>query len=239
MAGAGAAATALLCAAASAAPPRLSIEATSDLRARGLSWSDGRASLRAGLDAPIADGFSLAGDLAALRGAPRHGGADAGLDLAARFRRNIDGWSLSATAARRLFLDARGQDYWELGAAAGRTIGPALLRATIHYAPDQNAIGGDNLHLGAEADVAIPGTAFTLFGGLGHSSGKTGDAARAARLRPDGAYFDWRLGAEHVHGPLALGLVYTDTSITHGRRRTGGTAEHASARLAGYARLDF
>src|SRR3546814_16553224 len=80
------------------------------------------------------------------------------------------------------------------------------------YAPSQDAIGGDNLYLGADAWVALPGTPVSFNGGVGHSSGDTDNPLRAARPRPGGSSWDYRLGAEYVQGALVPGRLFYTTS---------------------------
>ena len=80
----------------------------------------------------------------------------------------------------------------------------------------------------------MPGTAFTIFGGLGRSSGKVDNMLRAARLRPDGgSYWDYRLGIERVTGPAVIGARFSTTS------GTGDAGEHDGSRLVAYAGFNF
>lgn len=217
--------------------PDLSVGVTSDDRRRGLSWSGGKAALDAALYVPLGDAVTLGAKAATLRGSRRHGGADAGIDLSAGYRTDSGPWQLSAGVVGHIFPGEGRLDYAEIEADAGYLIGPAQLGLHASYAPPQGAIGGDNLYLGAGADVAVPGTPFTLIGGLGRSSGSVDNAVRAMRLRPGGAYWDYRLGVEHVRGPLAAGLRYTDTSIGAVPAGAPYVDRHHGARVTGYLRL--
>ncbi|WP_258042795.1 TorF family putative porin [Sphingomonas sp. NBWT7] len=196
-----------------------SVEASTDERRRGISWSDGdlapAASVRAGLPA----GFDLGVRLTGTRGDPRHGGADAVADVTSGFGGDIgSGLRLDGFVTGHLFVGAAERlDYVEGGLGASYLLGPAEIGVDARYAPDQAAIGGDNLWVGARARVGVPATPFTLHGGVGHSSGSVDDPRRAARLRPGGSYADWSLGVDHITGPLTIGVVYTGTDIARDR----------------------
>ena len=196
-----------------AAGPSVTLDLASDDRRRGLSWSDGDPVLRGSLSVPIAEGFSLDGTATSLWGSDRHGGANAALDLGATYVRQAGGWRLSAEGRYHLFPGASGQAYGEVGASAGFAIGPASVDLAGHYAPRQSAIGGDNLYLSAASAVSIPGTPFTLSGHIGRSSGDVRDPLAAARLRPDGAYWDHGVSLDWYRGRWSAGLRYADTDI--------------------------
>lgn len=214
-----------------AAGPSVTLDLASDDRRRGLSWSDGDPVLRGSLSVPIAEGFSLDGTATSLWGSDRHGGANAALDLGATYVRQAGGWRLSAEGRYHLFPGASGQAYGEVGASAGFAIGPASVDLAGHYAPRQSAIGGDNLYLSSGAAFAIPGTALTLSGHVGRSSGTVRRADRAVRLRPGGRYWDHGIALDWYRGRWSAGLRYADTDLD------GAAARHAGASLI--ARLGF
>ncbi|MEH3107081.1 MAG: hypothetical protein PGN09_07260 [Sphingomonas fennica] len=213
------------------------VEATTDLRRRGLGWSGSRAA--AGVWAAAEAGpASLTAAVTTLRGSRRHGGADAVVDVLPRYTIDAGAWRLSAGPSARLFLGAGGQDYIELDGSAGWTFGPLRLTAAASYAPRQRAIGGDNLYLSANAEAGIPGTPLTVLGGIGRTTGDARDAERARRLRPDGAYTDYRLAVEHVRNRLTFGAALTATSI--GAPPPGRFVDRATGtRAAAYARFDL
>ncbi|MBD8546541.1 TorF family putative porin [Sphingomonas sp. CFBP 8760] len=213
--------------------PTLGVEATTDERRRGLSWSEGRASASGDVLLPVGP-VDASARIAAIRGSGRHGGADAVLDLGVGTGWDVGAIRLRATVTGHLFTGARGgMDYVEAGGTASYGIGPLRMTGGAMLAPSQAAIGGSNLHLFADADAGIPGTPVTLVAGIGHSSGGVGDAvrapARAQRLRPGGDYTNWRLGIEHRQGPLTLALDYTGTDV----RRADAFGPFADARHAG------
>jgi hypothetical protein len=220
------------------AGPTIGIEATTDERRRGLGWSGGRASASA--DALLTIGpVDASARIAATRGAARHGGADAVIDLGVGTGWDVGALRLRATAIGHLFTGARGgMDYVEATGSASYALGPLQVAGGAAFAPSQDAIGGSNLHLFADADAGIPGTPFTLVAGIGHSSGHVDDPVRAQRLRPGGDYTNWRLGVEHRQGPLTLALDYTGTDVA--RADTFGPfadARHAGDRILGRVRF--
>ncbi|WP_380874757.1 hypothetical protein ACFB49_01160 [Sphingomonas sp. DBB INV C78] len=222
------------------AEPYVAAELMSDDRRRGLSMSDGRPTIAVSADVPLAGGLSVAAEGTALRDSARHNGADLGLDLAARYRHEGGGWWLSGGVVGHLFAGGSGDlDYVELESRGGYRLGPAGLALGASYAPSQRAIGGDNLYLSADLDVGLIGTPFTLSGGIGRSSGDVDNAARAARLRPGGQYWDYRLGAEYVRGPIAAGARYTSTSIDAGDRIASPFSDqHVGGRVTIYLRVE-
>lgn len=210
-----------------------SVEAVSDERRRGLSWSDGDPALRASVSVPVADALALDATAVSLRGSRRHGGADAVVDLRAGYTRQSGAWTLSADATYHLFPGASGQGYAELGATAGFLIGPASIGAFARYAPRQGAIGGDNLYLGGEASLGVPGTPFTVSGHVGRSSGSVRDPVRAWRLRPGGRYWDHGVALDYRKGRWLASLRYADSSID------SAAADHAGPTLIASFGISF
>ncbi|AEG48214.1 Conserved hypothetical protein CHP02001 [Sphingobium chlorophenolicum L-1] len=198
------------------------VEIASDERRRGLSWSEGDPVVRAALSVPVTEGLSLESSAVSLWGNDRHGGADAVVDLGAAYVRQIGGWRLSAEGRYHLFPGSSGQGYGEIGAGPGFLIGPASIDLSGSYAPRQSAVGGDNLYLSASASAGVPGTPLTVSARIGRSSGNVHNPLRAARLRPDGAYWDYGIGVDYLKGRWFAGLRYADSSIDASRARHGG-----------------
>jgi len=213
--------------------PSLTIEAASDERRRGVSWSDGDPVLRANLFVPVTRGLAVDATAASLWGSRRQGGADAVIDLRAGYDRQIGGWRLAGDVTYRLFPGVAGWNYVEAGAAGGFLIGPASLDLSVRYAPRQTAIGGDNLYIGATPSFSIPGTPFTISGNVGHSSGAVRDPVRVSRLRPDGGYWDHGLAVDYRKGRWLAGVRYTNTDIARNR------ADNVGATLVARAGVEF
>lgn len=219
--------------------PSAAIEIGTDQRRRGLSWTDGAAAVDVSGFLPIGDSLSVSAAATTLRGSARHGGADFGVDLAARYQQDFGGWRLSGGVLGHLFIDRSSLNYVELEGRASYLIGPAQIGLTAAYAPSQNAIGGDNLYLATDASVAVPGMPLSINGGVGHSSGDVDDPIRARRLRPGGSYWDYRIGMEYVAGDYITGLRYSRTSGADANGPSPFLDRHAGARLVGYVRLEL
>lgn len=220
--------------------PSVGVEATTDERRRGLSWSEGKASVSA--DAAVTLGMiELDARVAALRGSVRHDGADAVADLGVAVVSDVGPFQLRGRAIGHVYAGAdRGMDYAEFGGDARYALGPVELTAGALYAPPQRAIGGSNLYLSAQAVAGIPMTPFTLVGGVGRSSGAVDDPLRADRLRPGGTYVDWRFGVEHTTGPLTLALDYVGTDLDDDRVVAPiGDRQHSGDRVLARARFAF
>jgi hypothetical protein len=189
------------------------VELASDEVRRGLSWSEGRPAASA--DALVSLG-AVEGSLriATLRESARHGGASGVADLELAAAADLGPLRVRGHATGHLFASAGDRmDYAELGASGSYSLGPVQLGVGAIYAPDQDAIGGDNLHLYASAHAGVPATPLSVSAAIGRTSGSVDDPLRAARLRPAGAYTDWRLGAEFSQFPFTLGLDYIGTDI--------------------------
>lgn len=216
-------------------------ELSTDERRRGLSWSEGdlSAAANAGASFGMVD-LSVRG--AMTRESARHGGADGVFDIEVGTDLNRGGTvSVIPYAVMHLFAGARGKmDYAEVGGTARFTLGPVTLDANLAYAPDQDAIGGDNLYVSAGASAGIPATPFTVSGKFGHSSGSTDDA-RAARLRPAGSYSDWRVGVDYVFAPLTLGVDYVGTDVDRRAilNSPWADARHTGDKIVGRASIAF
>ncbi|PZQ55424.1 MAG: hypothetical protein DI555_08850 [Novosphingobium pentaromativorans] len=227
---------------AQSASPSVSIEATTDLRERGLSWSDGKAAMSLDATLPLSQSVTVDVSAATLRDSARHGGADLGLDVTPEIALlSSGGWTLSAGAAGHVFVGGAGLSYGEATSRLSYALGPAQLALGASFAPSQKAIGGSNLYLEANAAMSLPGTAFTLYGGGGYSSGSTRDGMQAAervrRLRPDGSYWDYYLGVERQMDRLALGLRYTGTSVSDDTAPGRYLDRDTGSRISAYLRF--
>ncbi|MFS2110193.1 TorF family putative porin [Sphingomonas sp. Sphisp140] len=216
------------------------VELATDENRRGLSWSGGRAAASA--DAQVSVGIvDASARVATTRNASRHAEADAVADLELGATTDAGPFRLRGHVTAHLFAGARERmDYVELGARGSYSLGPLQIGIGAVYAPDQRAIGGDNLYLFASANAGIPRTPLSLSGALGHSSGSMDDSVRAARLRPLGNYTDWRLGVDYNQFPFTIGLDYIGTDFV---RRTSASSfadpGNSGDRVVGRVRLAF
>lgn len=218
-----------------AAAASFGIEASTDLRRRGLSWSDGRAGVEAWGSLPINGGLSVEGGTATLRGSARHGGADLLAEAALRYAVQTGAWQLWADLQGIGFVGALGQNYGQVRAGAAFGIGHAQLSTQLAWAPPQHAIGGSNLYVSGRANLGVPGTPLTLGLALGRSMGSDDGSGRSARLRPGGDYTDVRLDADYVLGAVTVGASLTATTIAQDRPDTA----HSGTRLLLRAGVTF
>ncbi|WP_294393434.1 TorF family putative porin [uncultured Sphingomonas sp.] len=223
-------------------PPQVSVEAITDYRRRGISWSDGQAAASVFARLPVGS-FAVEAEALTTRGDPRHGRADAAIDVAGRYDHDLGAISLDGGVIGHLFPGAGGLAYVELDGGGSLLLGPARLGARASYAPRQDAIGGDNLHLGADLSVAVIGTPFTARAGIGRSSGDAREGprgGRAFRLRPRGDYADYMVGFDYVLSALTMGVRFTGTADDQFDRSVAPLlARNTGERLSAFARVSF
>ena len=214
--------------------------ATDEVR-RGLSWSDGKVSASADARAGLA-GLDASLRLALLRESNRHANADLVADITLGKDWNAGLVTLRTEAVGHVFANAgSAMNYGELGLGARYGIGPLQLGAMAWYAPKQDAIGGDNLHVRASADAGLPGLPVAVFAAVGHTTGDSRDF-RSARLRPGGDYTDWKVGAEFTRYPFTMGVEYVGTDIDTANIISispFADLQHASDRVVARLRLSF
>jgi uncharacterized protein (TIGR02001 family) len=180
----------------------------SDYRFRGISQSEEDPALQGTLTLDHESGFYVGAFASTLRGSPRLG--DVEMDLYAGYSRQIaNGTDLDVGLLYYAYLqgDARlgATDYVEPYASVRHTLGPVTAEVGAAYAPEQDALGGDdNLYLFTNVRGGVPFTPVTVVGHLGHSNGG---------LAPGGDYLDWSLGLEVARGPATFALTYVDTDL--------------------------
>jgi hypothetical protein len=232
------AAVAVNAAAAQVGPARLALEATTDHRRRGISWSDGRPTAIASGRAQLASGWGAEAILVATRGSARNQGAEGLIDLALRHDRAVGAVILHGAVIGHVTPDRISASFAEGEAGMDVTLGPANLGATIDYAPAQPAVGGEALRLGADASVAIIGTPWTLRAGAGRNSGDD-SRTHSRRLRPRGSYTDYALGLDYVAAPWIVSADFSGTT-SHAQSRTFDPRQrHAGKRIAVAIRIDL
>ncbi|MCJ2183413.1 hypothetical protein MTR62_12040 [Novosphingobium sp. 1949] len=217
-----------------------SLEASTDIRDRGLSQTGGKLGVALDGSLPITQNLVIDAKAETLRGSNRNGDSQFGLEIAPHFVASSEGWDFTAGARGHIYADAGELDYVELEGSVSRTLGPAWLTLNADYAPSQDAIGGSNLYLQANLGLGIPGTPLTAYAGVGHTMGTTSNAVRAVRLRPDGDYTDWYLAIERAHLNFTVGMELTGTSIDQDAARdTRYWDNDTGTRVSGYMRVAF
>ena len=197
------------------------IEAVSDLRRRGLSWSNREAALEAWASMPLARHVSIEAGAATLRRSDRHGAADLLVEAALRYALQTGSWLLWADAGGLAFVGRSDRNYAQLRAGASWGIGPVQLGGLAGFVPAQAAIGGSNIYLNASAAAGIPGTPLTLRAAIGRSTGSDDGSGRARRLRPGGDYTDLRFDADYVVGAVTIGASVTAAPAAAATADTG------------------
>lgn len=233
----------------------------SDYRRRGVSWSDAEPAVTADLELAHRSGAHVGIAAASARGWGSAGASDVVIDVVAGWRLSALGGDIDAGGRWTAFPGGRpDSDYGEIYGRYSGTIGPLFLRAGVAWAPKQAALGrrfdsgaaflagtpqrpggGDNLYLEGDASAFIPGTPVTIHGHVGHSRGNAGLGPAGISLAPTGRYWDWRIGADVVAGPITLGLAWVATDIdsagaaarrllpAFGRGRDGGPIAGSTA----------
>jgi uncharacterized protein (TIGR02001 family) len=181
-----------------------SFQWVSDYRYRGLSLSNGRPALQAGIEAERRGWFAAGWGTVSASG---EAGSEA--DLTIGHRGALAGLRYSASAEARLYNSAGDPRSIELVASVGRRLGAASLDVELAYAPRQSGSGTDNLFLGAQFAWPIPATPLSaqLHGGF-----------------EDGFYrrkLDWEAGLSAPLGPVTLSASLVGATGRGVRRGTG------------------
>ncbi len=175
----------------------------SDFRFRGISRSDEDPAVQGALTVSVPGGFYAGGRGTSLKDAGDLGRVQ--LDLYAGYGADLgQGTSIDAGLMYFVFPDGRGQtDYFEAYASVSHLLGPVQGTLGVKYAPEQDAIGGEDLlYLFGEVEASIPATPVTLTAQAGRQdAGAFGD------------YWTWSLGARATLGAFNAGIRYVDTDL--------------------------
>ena len=194
------------------------INLLSDYRFRGISRSDEDPALQAALTVFPANGLYAGVRGTTLKGNDSFRELDSGftdlgdvqLDLYAGYGAPLGGgFDLDAGLQYYVFAGGDGPtDYVEPYASLSYLIGPVSLTGGAKYAPEQRAIGDeDMLYLFGQVDVSIPFRPWSFSLQAGRQDwGRFGD------------YWTWSVGLEHqlqieALGGAEIGLRYVDTSL--------------------------
>lgn len=179
------------------------INLLSDFRFRGISRSDEDPALQGALTVSAPGGFYAGARGTTLKDVGDFG--DVQLDLYAGYNADLGlGTTADVGLMYFVFPDGDGEtDYFEPYASISHQLGPVLGTVGAKYAPEQDAIGGEDLlYLFGEVEAAIPLTPLTLTAQAGRQdAGLLGD------------YWTWSLGARAALGPFNAGIRYVDTDL--------------------------
>lgn len=189
----------------------------SDYRFRGISQSDKKIAVQAGVTLAHSSGFygsfwssSISDYVAA--------GADAELDLIGGYSTTVGGITLDGGLLYYVYPSAAkgtNTDFLEIYGSAKTTYGPVTLKGGFAYDPKQKAIASvhtkdDNLYVYAELSGTVPDTAFGVAGHIGYSAGRsflTGGLKN---------YWDGNVGVTYTIGKATFGVSYVDTDAPKG-----------------------
>lgn len=185
----------------------------SDYRFRGISQTDKRAAVQGTVTVAHDSGIyatvwgSSIDDYVA-------NGSDQEIDLIAGWRKSLGATTVDVGVLYYWYPGSGGAntDFVEPYASVSHAVGPVTAKASVAWAPKQNAltIGAgreDNLYLAGDLSVAVPSTPVTLTAHAGHSKGPS-------YLTIGRFYNDWSLGAAATWKGLTFGLSYVDTDGT-------------------------
>ena len=175
----------------------------SDFRFRGISRSGRDPAIQGALTVSTPGGLYAGARATSLKETGGLGGGQ--LDLYAGYTGDLGlGTSVDAGLMYFYFPDAEGESgYFEPYASVSHRLGPVEGTLGAKYAPEQDAIGGeDMLYLFGEVEAGVPLTPLTLTAQAGRQdAGALGD------------YWNWSLGARAAFGPLQAGIRYVDTDV--------------------------
>lgn len=188
---------------------------TSDYRFRGISQTDKDFAVQGGISVSHESGV-YAGVWGSTIDDYVAGGSDQEIDFTAGFKKDFSGTTLDVGAVYYYYPGAEkivpglDTDFLEAYASLSHTLGPVSAKATVAYAPKQNALSvgngkEDNLYIAADLSTGIPSTPITLNAHLGHSMGPS-------YLTIGKNYTDWSVGASYVWKNLNFGVTYVDTN---------------------------
>ncbi len=181
--------------------------ATTDYRYRGVSQSDGDPALQGSFSLSHNSGFYGGVFASTLTDNLRPGNLE--LSAYAGYSREIaTATELDVGVQYYAFPNNEGlssADYVEPYAALRHTLGPATAEVGAAYAPEQDALGGnDSLYVYGDLSAGLIILPVTVNARVGYTSG-------AARFTGLSDYMDWRIGIERKTGPATFLLEYVDT----------------------------
>ena len=199
-----------------------SATAASDYRFRGVSLSDRDPVAQGSIDVSHESGF-----YAGVWGSTieRYQGATVEVDAYAGYQRKLGPVAFDVGVIGYLYPRGVDANVFEATGSAAADIGPARLRLSVAYAPDQRNLLSDSLYVAADVRIGVPHTPLSLTAKLGR---ERGDFVGGGITK-----IDWSLGLEASHGPVKLGVAYVDTDVgsdaLFGRAARGGVVATLSA----------
>jgi uncharacterized protein (TIGR02001 family) len=176
----------------------ISLTAVSDYRFRGVSLSDKDFAVQPSITVSHESGIYVGAWASNVAENP---GEDIEVDIFAGFAGG-EAITYDIGVTTYLYPGVSSFNYAEFIGKLGTTIGPVTLGGTLAYAPSQDGTGNtDNIYVGGNASLAVPGTPLTLTSSLGLEDGAFGDNK-----------LDWSLGVTAEVAGFTLGASYVDTN---------------------------
>lgn len=182
----------------------------SDYRFRGISQTDKRPAVQGSVTVAHSSGL-YAGVWGSSIDDYVANGADQEIDFTLGYRRSFGSTTIDGGVLYYYYPGSGGvdSDFFEPYISVAQGFGPVTAKATLAYAPKQNAltIGDgkeDNLYLGGDLSLAVPETPVSVTAHFGRSFGPS-------YLTIGDNYNDWSLGASATWRMLTFGLSYVDT----------------------------
>ncbi len=187
----------------------------SDYRFRGISQTNKRPAIQAGITATHESGVYV-GVWGSSVDEYIAAGADQEIDLIGGFKKSFGGTTLDVGAVYYYYPGAEqiipgyNSDFVEPYASLAYTFGPVTAKATANYAPKQSALDygfgkEDNFYASAELSGGIPSTPVTV-------AAKVGRNFTRSFLSSGTKYTDWAVSATYVAGALSIGVSYVDAN---------------------------
>jgi len=201
-------------------PPEVSLtlEASTDYRFRGTTYSAGDPTLFAEVEWRMAPRWTLRAEAARVQFGP-----EAGLEATSTiaWETAITGVRLTLEARATVFAGIADSDQIELAAMAERKIGPFTAEADVVYVPaSEGSVFRRTLYAGAGLQLPIEGTSITLATSFGHQFG-------GMSLEKS----DWAAGCHADLGDdLSLALEYVGTDASELTGQPTGTVVLSLAR---------
>ncbi|MFN3591417.1 MAG: TorF family putative porin [Thermaurantiacus sp.] len=201
----------------------------SDYRFRGISLSNRKPAVQAGIEMETQPGF-----YAGIWGSSieEFNGATVELNLYGGWRGSFGPITTDVGILGYIYPGGSDTDLYELYGAVSGTVGPAELTVGLNIAPNQGNLDRSSRYLYFGAGVGIPDTPVTLKGNLGFERGGlvADDTGRTTKKT------DWLIGADFVFEPLTVGIAYVGNDLP---RRFVGVAPGVGPVLPGERANDF
>ena len=189
-------------------------QGVTDYRFRGYSLSGGDPALQGTINLNHSSGFYAGAWASSLDAnvSPFYG--DLELDLYAGWTGTVaSGLTVDVGVLRYVYPSNDGNgpaDYWEPYASLATTLGPVGAKLGVAYAPDQDALfGEDNLYLYTDLSAGIPNTPISLSAHVGYVDGIQAPKLLTLQSATDDSGFDYSAGVTwNVTDKFSVGATY-------------------------------